>query len=464
MELEQAKRLIQKYTAFHSEFIRNAQTAIRYYHGKNDILFRKPKKELSKEEGAHPLRNADNKIAFNFHQLLVNQKASYLFTAPPIFDVKDDNINQQIAESLGDSYAKKAKDLCVEASNTGVGWVHYWIDETKGFCWAVVPSVQVYPIYTTRLEKELKAVLRMYNTIEDDGKEWQICELWTDKECAAYKRQGDIFEECYLFHMNIDGIDTPTNIYRHDFGAVPFIAFPNNNSLTNDFNMIKAMVDAYDKTYSGFVDDLEDIQEIIFVLTNYEGQDLKEFLSDMKYYKAIKVSSDDATDKSGVSTLSIEIPVEARDKLLDLTRKSIFDMGQGIDPQQQGFDHTSGEAMKFLYSLLELKAGLLETEFRLGFGDLVRAICKYKNFEPKQIIQTWTRTSIRNDAELVDMCSKSKGIISDKTILKNHPFVENAEDEEKQLEAEKKAQEEELNAYQNAFNQQPEDKINEPKQ
>ena len=34
-----------------------------------------------------------------------------------------------------------------------------------------------------------------------------------------------------------------------------------------------------------------------------------------------------------------------------------------------------------------------------------------------QLTQTWTRTSIRNDAELVDMCSKSVGILSRKTIL-----------------------------------------------
>ena len=126
-------------------------------------------------------------------------------------------------------------------------------------------------------------------------------------------------------------------------------------------------------------------------------------------------------------------------------------MGQGVDPQQQSFDNTSGEAMKFLYSLLDLKAGLLETEFRLGFGELIRAICKYKGFEPKQIIQTWTRTSIKNDAELVDMCSKSVGVVSNKTILKNHPFVENAEDEEKQLEDEQKKKQDLEDIYSKAF-------------
>ena len=35
------------------------------------------------------------------------------------------------------------------------------------------------------------------------------------------------------------------------------------------------------------------------------------------------------------------------------------------------------------------------------------------------------------------MCSKSMGVVSRKTILKNHPFVDNVEDEEKELEAEK---------------------------
>ena len=186
------------------------------------------------------------------------------------------------------------------------------------------------------------------------------------------------------------------------------------------------------------MNDLEDIQEVIFILTNYSGENRSEFLQDLKNYKTVQFESMGADDKSGLSTLTIEIPVEARKEMLDITRKAIFDMGQGIDPQQQGLDGTSGEAMKFLYSLLELKAGITETEFRLGFNKLVRAICKYHGNDNVGVMtQTWTRTSIRNDAELVDMCSKSMGVVSRKTILKNHPFVDNVEDEEKELEDEK---------------------------
>ena len=450
MELEAAKKLIEKYEGIDAVRLKKAEVALRYYLGDNDIMYRKPKDKCEE-----PLRNADNRIAFNFHSLLVDQKASYMFTAPPLFVTKDDTLNEIVAATLGDGYAKKCKDLCVDASNAGVGWLHYWIDEKKGFCYGVIPSMQLRPVYSLRLEKELEAVLRTYRMVDDNGDEWQIYEIWNDTECQAYRKRAEMFQPFDMFsYVNLDGMAEPTNTFRHDFGAVPFIPFPNNNVCTGDLDKIKNLIDSYDKTYSGFVDDLEDIQQVVFVLTNYGGADLKQFLSDLKYYKTIQVESAGSEDKSGVSTLTIDIPVEARDKLLDITRKAIFDMGQGIDPQQQGFDNTSGEAMKFLYSLLELKAGLMETEFRAGFGELVRAIGRYYGKEPEQIVQTWTRTSIRNDAELVDMCQKSVGVISTKTILKNHPFVENAEDEEKELAAEKEQTVKETDIYRNAFNQQ----------
>ena len=104
-----------------------------------------------------------------------------------------------------------------------------------------------------------------------------------------------------------------------------------------------------------------------------------------------------------------------------------------------------------MYSLLEMKTGLMETEFRLGFARLVRAICRHQGIKCSTVNQTWTRTRIRNDAELVQMCRDSIGIISQKTILKNHPFVTDIEEELKQLEKERQEAEEKEDAYQGAF-------------
>ncbi len=142
-------------------------------------------------------------------------------------------------------------------------------------------------------------------------------------------------------------------------------------------------------------------------------------------------------------------PDTAVQVLLEITRKAIFEQGQGVDPQPEAFGNASGVALKYLYSLLELKAGLMETEFKLAFGEFVRAICQYLNVECKSIIQTWTRTAITNDTELAEIAAKSKGVTSDKTILKNHPWVEDADQEEKQI---KKEQEE---AEKRAMNREP---------
>lgn len=95
----------------------------------------------------------------------------------------------------------------------------------------------------------------------------------------------------------------------------------------------------------------------------------------------------------------------------------------------------------------------METEFKLGFGRLVRAICRHLGFECKQITQTWTRTAIRSESELADIATKSVGIISHKTILKNHPWVENAEEEKKQLKREEEEDVQKVDIYQQAFKQ-----------
>ena len=103
MELDTMKNLIKKYMPGHSRFLVRVETADRYYRNKTDILL-KPTKEKNQEE--NPLRNADNRIPFNFHGLLVNQKASYMFTAPPLFDLGDKSANKALTAFLGDKYAK----------------------------------------------------------------------------------------------------------------------------------------------------------------------------------------------------------------------------------------------------------------------------------------------------------------------------------------------------------------------
>lgn len=442
MELDAIKKLIKKYAPYHADMVRQSEVAERYYRNKNDILY----DDHKDKETESPLRNADNRVPRNFHGLLVNQKAAYVLTAPPLFDIGSTAANKRITEVLGDEFPKTCMELCINASNSAVAWLHYWVNQDEQFEYGIVSSKEIIPVWSKSLKRKLIGILRVYTDLDDDGESFIVYEYWSDTECQAFRRKSDTdLDDLQPYSMfDVFNADTQSSdisdTYPHSSGRIPFIPFFNNNIHEGDLGNVKKLIDTYDKVYSGFVNDLEDIQEIIFILSGYGGADLKEFVQDLKKYKAIKVDPDDG---SGVSSLTINIPVEAREKLLTITRRAIFEQGQGVDPDPQSFGNASGVALKYLYSLLELKAGLMETEFKLAFGEFVRAICRHLGIECKSIVQTWTRTAITNDTELADIAQKSAGVISKKTILQRHPWVEDADKEMEEIKKEEELPEDE---------------------
>ena len=304
MDIEVIKKLIRKYQSGHTDFVRQAEKAKAYYRNETDIMF--PPLKEKQEKNEKPLRNADNRIPFNFHGLLVNQKASYMFAAPPIFDLGNKDANKKLTQFLGDKYPKVCKDLCIEASNCTVAWLHVWKDGKGAWKYAVVPAEQIIPVWTSDLEKELSGVFRSYQSIDEEtGDRYTVYEYWNDKECTAYRlKAGDELDQLIPYQMFL--VDPElceySDCYQHGVGEVPFFPFFNNNIDTDDLKNIKPLIDTYCKVFSGFVNDLEDIQEVIFVLTNYGGEDLGQFLRDLKDYKAIQIESDGDGDHSGVST------------------------------------------------------------------------------------------------------------------------------------------------------------------
>lgn len=433
MKLEKIKRIIS------NDKIR-AETILeekKYYEVENDILKNGVR---PKDQGKDPLRSADNRIAHNFHQILVDEKASYMFTYPLIFDIENDKkINSEVNKVLGDDFTRKSKNLCIEASNVGCAWLHYWIKEDvkvkiKEFKYELVNTEEIIPIYDNGLERVLNAVIRYYTVLEAvedeiDDQVFFYIEYWTKDTMERWK-----FKDSYTG----DEVDEGHENINHTLGSVPFIEFANNSLKRSDLSKYKALIDLYDKVMSGFANDLEDIQQIIYILENYGGEDLGEFLGDLKRYKAIKTESDGSSG-GGVKTLQIEIPVEARKVILEMLKKQIYESGQGLQQDVESVGNASGVALKFFYRKLELKSGLLETEFNSSYNKLIRAILKFLLIkENKKISQTWTRNMISNDLETAQIAQISKGIIPDELIWRNHPWVDNPEEVQKMFDKQNK--------------------------
>lgn len=430
--MEVNSKTIRCLLAGHRKFIKRAEEARNYFANHNRIKDDNSVVQRQSETEAalgNPLHLADNRISHNWHNLLVTQKVSYVLSYPPLFDLGDKTANASVAALLGDQYTATAMQLGIDASNTSVGWLHYWRGADGRFRYHTVDPVQIVPVYSGTLDSELVGVMRCYTALDpEQGQNVQVCEFWDDTRVRFY-RQNAYGNYAYFNYPEVG------QELVHGLGAVPFIPFYNNAQHTDDLPLYKDLIDAYDKVVSGFANDMEDVQEVIFVIKNYGGEGKTEFLSDLKQSKVIKVEGD-----GGVDTIRAEIPHEARGAFLDRIRKQIFVSGMGVDPDPEQFGDSSGVALKYLYSLLELKAVQMETQFRTGFAELVRAACRLSGMtEPANIIQTWTRNAIQNDLETAQIAAQSVGVISDQTVIKNHPWVEDAEAEQKQLKKEQDA-------------------------
>lgn len=126
--------------------------------------------------------------------------------------------------------------------------------------------------------------------------------------------------------------------------------------------------------------------------------------------------------------------------------RDLIEDGQSINKDLDKFGSApSGVALKFMYSGLDLKCNVLETEFKMAFENLLYFINIYLSesgqgvYENIDVDIIFNRDMEINQTEVITNCVNSKGTISDKTIIANHPWVSDVEKEEKALEEQNKA-------------------------
>lgn len=439
------KKLLENTQQRRVNFINKYQKSKAYYQNENDITIKNGGESKTKDDDAakkekNPLRPADNRVSSNFHQLLVDQEAGYLATKPPTIDVGNDKANEKIKDTLGDNFALRLNELVVDAANAGVAWLHYWIDDDGQFRYAIVPPDQVTPIYSTDLNRKLVALRRSYKELDSDtGKYTWVHEYWDDKSVTAFRSKDEQFTDLEpiedrfnVYDVTTDEFTGTSSVNNHELNRIPFIAFPKNKEQQPDLYHYKGLIDVYDKIYNGYVNDLDDIQQVILILKNYEGTDLDEFRHELQRNKSIKVRSMGGGDDSGVDQLTIDIPTEARNSMLETTKTNIFVHAQGIDPTDFKTNNATGTAIKMLYSHLELKAAKTEAYFRDALTELVRAIMRWlkvPDADSVRINQTWTRTAIQNDVERAQVVSQLANYTSKEAIAKANPIVEDWQEE-----------------------------------
>ena len=129
-----------------------------------------------------------------------------------------------------------------------------------------------------------------------------------------------------------------------------------------------------------------------------------------------------------------------------------------MDTQAVDLGNASGQALKFRYADLDSDCNDLEAEFRWSFLQIIWFVNRYLeimgkgNFDEENVEIVFNRDIIINELEAVQMCRDSQDVVSDETIVANHPFTRDVADEMQKL---NRQREQAAKAQQEAFGMTP---------
>ena len=276
---------------------------------------------------------------------------------------------------------------------------------------------------------------------------------------ARLERTGEevtLYTDRLIVHMKRTGRETPRETMReaHYFGGVPVVEYWNNAREEGDFEPVMGLIDAYDTLQSDRVNDKQQFTDAVFVLKGVGALGVDD-------------TEEETVDADGTATAAGTAGKEAEDPSVRLRRtRTLFLPGDGADAQfvtkpdaesgnellrmslksdihklclvpdltdEQFAGNVSGVAMRFKLLGLEQLTKIKERWFREGLRTRLRLFCAFLarkgtaalNAEKVQI--TFSRSLPVNDLEIAQTLATYQGMVPEKLLLAQVPFVEDAE-------------------------------------
>ena len=439
--------------------------AEKYYDGDHDILQRK--KEVIGVDGKKvPIDNvANNKLVDNQYRKLVDQKTNYVLGKPITLATEKDEYLKLLTKVFSKSVHRQLRVLAQYAVDGGIAWLYPFYDEAGAFKLMVFPSYEICPIWKDKAHTILDGAMRYYSEEIFDNKGGTTTnyyvDLFTTQGIAHFKYQGASLiptENPHSDYLRTEGVGA-------NWDRLPIIPFKYNSKEIPLIRAVKSLQDALNQVLSDFQNNMEeDPRTSILILKNYDGTNIPEFRQNLATYGVIKVTTVDGV-QGGVEALKVDVNAANYQAILMQLKRAIVENGRGFDAKEERMDGDPNQMnIESMYTDIDLDVNAMETEFQAGFEELKWFIDHYlihqgeADYTEEEVTFVFNRDIFINEDAKIENCVKSKGIVSDKTLLSRHPWVTNLGRELQQLEEDRQAELDEMDAtlkIQNQNNPQP---------
>lgn len=428
----------------------------RYFEGKHDILFRK-RTVIGKDGELETVTNLpNNRIVDNQYKKMVVQKTNYLLGQPFTIQCKNEQYTKLLKQFLNKKFMRTLKAVGEDSLNCGIGWLFPMYDEYGQFTFKRFSPLEIIPLWKDAEHTVLESFIRIYEVVTYVGNEEKIIE-----KVEVYDEVGvSYFELTDSGILKPDGEQHVPYFSIEDQGfnwtKIPLIPFKYNNKEIPLINMVKSLQDGLNLIESNFQNQMEeDTRNTILVLVNYDGENLGEFRKNLATYGAVKVRTVDGAG-GDVRTLQVEVNSDNYKAIIELFKKAIIENAMGYDAKD---DRMSGNPnqmnIQSMYSDIDLDMNGMELEYQAALEELLWFINMHLyntgvgDYENEEVEIIFNRDMMLNEGEAIDNVAKSVGIISDETLIANHPWVTNVDNELERIQAQKDKEQEQ---YGLAFN------------
>lgn len=397
-----------------SSWYQKAITAEKYYAGDTDILTRK--KFYWNEDGgvSEDYWKANNKIPSEKYAMLIKQRVQYLLS-------NGLKIKSEYKEKISEDFEVAQQRIATQACNAGVGWGLVSFTEDNLLTLTPISSLEFIPLID-ELTSEIVAGIRFFQTKENrplfiefyekDGV--TIFEKKDRKTLAEYKAKTAYFQTIKKSKVEKTGKIVSIDNYEQ----LPIIALKSNVKGESELtNSRKATIDLIDIILSDFGNNLQDSEDVYWVLKNYEGEDIAEFLGSYKRYKTIKIGEDGEAKKEVT-----EVPYEARRIALEILNQQLTDNMMGLDIRDIKGGSITNEVIKAMYANLDLAVDELEYQM-IEFINNIMKIFKKKNNITEKVNFGFIRNRIINISQTIEDIYTFRSDIDIETALQLNPMI-----------------------------------------
>lgn len=385
-----------------------------YYDGKHAIL-RKIYQDKSKP---------CNRIVTNFCKVVTDTYSGYI-AGKPITYTSNQNIDDvQDVINYNDSDAEDMAFL-TNVLVYGVAYELQWLDKDAQSRFAQVNPLNGFAIYDNTLDCELLYFVRWYDADSFDDSDVINIEVYSATDKKVYKSHG------------LGGMMELIGEEIHHFGDVPVSVCYLNDNEDNLFNCIISLNDAYNELQSAEVDDYQAWVDAYLILTAADVD--SEDVASMKENRVLVLPEGASATWLTKNANDTQIV-----NMLDNLKENIFKVTACPDMSDDGFMAQSGIAIKYKLINFENTAANIVARFTKALQRRIELICNVLNLKASEAVWrdiqiNFIRNLPEDLTEIVNLVNTLQGVVSNRTLLSQIPFITDVQAELEAIEQQKQA-------------------------